>query len=143
MQHDDKAPFTPPMPADRVRLSIADMNDAAHLPALLTLPSGDELPALGLGTWRMGEDRATHAAELAALRLALDMGWRVFDTAEMYGEGGAESAAGRRRWPPALRGGLRAGLAVHRVQGLPHNASDGGVVRACERSLQPFAAGPA
>ena len=111
------------------------MDAAARLPALLTLPSGHELPALGLGTWRMGESRATHAAELAALRLALDMGWRAFDTAEMYGEGGAESLLGE-ALAPALRGGLpRESLdIVSKVY--PHNATAAGVVRACERSLQ-------
>lgn len=114
---------------------MTDMDAAPHLPALLTLPSGHELPALGLGTWRMGESRATHAAELAALRLALDMGWRAFDTAEMYGEGGAESLLGE-ALQAALRGGLpRESLdIVSKVY--PHHASTADVVRACERSLQ-------
>jgi diketogulonate reductase-like aldo/keto reductase len=102
-------------------------------PALLTLPGGHEVPALGLGTWRMGERRGTHAAELAALRLALDIGYRSFDSAEMYAEGGAESLLGE-----ALAGALRRGLArdalfiVSKVY--PHNASVEGMRAACERS---------
>ena len=102
---------------------------------LVSLPDATSIPVLGLGTWRMGESRATHAAELAALRLALDMGWRAFDTAEMYGEGGAESLLGE-ALAPALRGGLpRESLdIVSKVY--PHNATAAGVVRACERSLQ-------
>jgi len=111
------------------------MDAAAHHPALLTLPSGHELPALGLGTWRMGESRTSHAAELAALRLALDMGWRAFDTAEMYGDGGAESLLGE-ALAPALRAALprEALYVVSKVY--PHNATREGVVRACERSLR-------
>ncbi len=110
--------------------------DAAHHPsALLTLPSGHELPALGLGTWRMGEDRGRHAAELAALQLALDMGWRAFDTAEMYADGGAESLLGE-----ALRSALRGSLsreAVYVVSKVyPHHAGTEDLVRACERSLR-------
>jgi diketogulonate reductase-like aldo/keto reductase len=49
------------------------------------LPSAEEWPALGLGTWRMGESAAHAATDLAALRAAFDMGFRVIDTAEMYG----------------------------------------------------------
>jgi diketogulonate reductase-like aldo/keto reductase len=104
-------------------------------PTLLTLPGGHDLPALGLGTWRMGEQRRTHAAELAALRLALDIGYRSFDSAEMYAEGGAESLLGE-----ALAAALRAGLArddlfiVSKVY--PHNASVDGMHAACERSLR-------
>lgn len=111
------------------------MDAGARPPALLTLPSGHKLPALGLGTWRMGESRATHAAELAALRLALDMGWRAFDTAEMYAEGGAESLLGE-ALAPALRGGLSRESLTVVSKVYPHNASRAGAVRACERSLR-------
>ena len=55
-----------------------------------TLPDGTKLPVLGIGTWRMGERRQDRAAEVAAIRLALDLGVTLIDTAEMYGEGGAE-----------------------------------------------------
>ena len=100
----------------------------------VTLPDGTRLPALGLGTWRLGESAAGRAAEVAAVRLALELGYRVLDTAEMYGEGGAEDVLGR-----ALAGALRAGtvtreqvFVVSKVY--PHNASRAGVVAACERS---------
>src|SRR3954454_11258045 len=58
-------------------------------PAMNTvkLPNGTSLPALGLGTWHMGESAASRSQEVAALRLALELGYRVIDTAEMYGEG--------------------------------------------------------
>jgi len=104
-------------------------------PMMLALPSGEPVSALGLGTWRMGEDRAAHGAELAALRLALDLGYRVFDTAEMYAEGGAESLLGE-----ALAGALRGALRRHELfivsKLYPHHATARGVVSACERSLQ-------
>jgi diketogulonate reductase-like aldo/keto reductase len=91
-------------------------------------------PALGLGTWRLGESEARRSAEVAALRLAIDIGYRVFDTAEMYGEGGAEQVLGE-----AVAGALRAGdvrrealFIVSKVY--PHHASRAGVVVACDRS---------
>jgi diketogulonate reductase-like aldo/keto reductase len=94
------------------------------------------LPSLGLGTWRMGEGSATRSAEIAAVRHALELGYRLIDTAEMYGEGGAETVVGR-----ALAEALRAGtlrrdevLIVSKVY--PHNASRRGTPAACERSLK-------
>ena len=54
------------------------------------LPSGEQVPALGQGTWHMGEDRRRHAEEVAALKLGLDLGMTLIDTAEMYASGGAE-----------------------------------------------------
>jgi diketogulonate reductase-like aldo/keto reductase len=105
------------------------------LPPEVMLPSGEEWPALGLGTWRLGEDAARHTQEVAALRLAFDIGYRVVDTAEMYGEGGAETVLGE-----ALRGAFAAGLARERLfivsKVYPHNASAAGVLAACERSLR-------
>ena len=102
---------------------------------MLTFPNGERRPALGLGTWRMGESAAQAAAEVRALRLALEIGYRVFDTAEMYGEGGAERVLGQ-----ALGEALRAGLpreelfVVSKV--LPEHADAAGIVAACERSLR-------
>ena len=100
------------------------------------LADGASVPALGLGTWRMGEAKRTRAAELAAVREAVQLGYRLFDTAEMYGEGGAESLLGE-----ALRGVIAAGevrrdelFVVSKVY--PHNASRRGAVAACERSLE-------
>jgi diketogulonate reductase-like aldo/keto reductase len=100
------------------------------------LPGGRAtLPVLGLGTWRLGESPARRAAEVAALREAIALGYRLFDTAEMYGEGGAETVLGE-----ALRGVLAAGevarddlFVVSKVY--PHNASRRGAVAACERTL--------
>jgi diketogulonate reductase-like aldo/keto reductase len=54
------------------------------------LPDGDRVPALGQGTWRMGENKSARADEVAALRLGIDLGMTLIDTAEMYGEGEAE-----------------------------------------------------
>ena len=95
---------------------------------------GPRWPALGLGTWRYGEERRTHADEVAALRRAIEIGYRVFDTAEMYGEGGAETVLGE-----AIAGALAAGdvqrdelFVVSKVY--PHNASRSGVAAACDRS---------
>ncbi len=106
----------------------------AHLPEV-TFPNGEERPALGLGTWRYGENAARRQREQAALRLALDIGYRVFDTAEMYADGGAETVLG-----DALADALRAGLARERLfvvsKVLPEHASEAGVVAACERSLR-------
>jgi diketogulonate reductase-like aldo/keto reductase len=102
----------------------------------LSLPTGGEMPVLGLGTWRMGEIAGRHAAEVAAVREAIGLGYRLIDTAEMYGEGGAETVLGQ-----AIAEALRAGDArreelfiVSKVY--PHNASRRGTVEACERSLK-------
>ncbi|QTN22500.1 aldo/keto reductase [Rhizobacter sp. AJA081-3] len=100
----------------------------------LSFPDGSTCPALGLGTWRMGESKRERAAEVAAVRLALEIGYRVIDTAEMYGEGGAEEVVGQ-----ALAEAMRAGVVtrdevfvVSKVY--PHNASRQGVRDACDRS---------
>jgi diketogulonate reductase-like aldo/keto reductase len=103
--------------------------DPPHLPG----PLGP--PALGLGTWRLGESRRTHAAELAALRLALEVGWRAFDTAEMYGDGGAEALLGE-ALAPALRGPVARDALFVVSKVYPHHGSTAGVIAACERSLR-------
>jgi len=95
----------------------------------VALPSGERVPAFGLGTWGMGERRRRHDAELAALRAALDLGIRLIDTAEMYGEGGAESLVGE-----AIAGRRDEVFLVSKVY--PHNATRRGTVAACERSLR-------
>jgi diketogulonate reductase-like aldo/keto reductase len=95
----------------------------------LTLKSGDKVPVLGLGTWRMGERRSERAAEIAAIRLGLDLGVRLVDTAEMYGEGGAEEMLAE-----ALAGRRDKVFLVSKVY--PHNASRKGAIAACERSLK-------
>jgi len=100
------------------------------------LADGVQVPCLGLGTWRMGESRSSHSADVAAVRGALELGYRLIDTAEMYGDGGAERVVGE-----ALRGASQAG-AVRRedvflvTKVLPSNASRTATIAACERSLK-------
>jgi diketogulonate reductase-like aldo/keto reductase len=93
-----------------------------------TLPSGEEIPVLGQGTWHMAEDFRRRADEIAALRLGIDLGMTLIDTAEMYADGGAEELVGE-----AIEGRRDAVFLVSKV--LPHNASRRGTVAACERSL--------
>lgn len=93
------------------------------------LPDGTPMPVFGLGTWRMGESARARAAEVAALKLGLDLGATLIDTAEMYGEGGAEEIIAE-----AVQGRRDGLFLVSKVY--PHNASRAGVVAACERSLK-------
>lgn len=95
----------------------------------VTLKSGDKVPVLGLGTWRMGERKSERAAEVAAIKLGLDLGVWLIDTAEMYGDGGAEEMLSQ-----ALAGRRDEVFLVSKVY--PHNASRKGAVAACERSLE-------
>ena len=98
----------------------------------VTLKSGDKVPVLGLGTWRMGERASERPAEVEAVRLGLELGIRLIDTAEMYGEGKAEAIVGE------AMGRLRDEIyLVSKVY--PHNASRRGAIAACERSLQRLA----
>ena len=93
------------------------------------LPSGRAMPVLGQGTWRMGEDPSRRQAEVAALRYGLDLGMNLIDTAEMYGEGGAEEVVGE-----AIADRRKEVFVVSKVY--PHNATRRGVIEACERSLR-------
>ncbi|THF53969.1 aldo/keto reductase [Allorhizobium terrae] len=95
----------------------------------VSLPSGITLPALGFGTWNMGEDGAKAKDEIAAIGKALDLGMTVIDTAEMYGNGGAEKITGA-----ALQGRRDEAFLVSKV--LPWNASLKGTIQACEDSLK-------
>ncbi len=97
-----------------------------------TLPSGEAVPVLGQGTWKMGEDRQRRADEVAALRLGLDLGITLIDTAEMYAGGGAEEVVAE-----AIAGRRDETFLVSKV--LPTNASRAGVKRACENSLKRLA----
>ncbi|WP_349367792.1 aldo/keto reductase [Salinarimonas sp.] len=94
----------------------------------VTLPDGTAVPALGQGTWRMGEERARREAEVAALRLGLDLGMTLIDTAEMYGEGGAEEVVGA-----AIDGRRKEAFVVSKAY--PHNAGRADLKAACARSL--------
>ena len=95
----------------------------------LRLPGGDEVVALGQGTWRMGERRAVFKDEVAALRHGIACGMTLIDTAEMYGSGGAERVIRE-----AIRGQRDAVYLVSKV--LPSNAGRKRMVRACEKSLK-------
>jgi len=94
----------------------------------VTFADGEKVPALGLGTWRMGERARDRVKEVKALQLGLDLGLGLIDTAEMYGEGGAEEVVGE-----AMRGRRDGVFLVSKVY--PHNASRPGAIAACERSL--------
>ncbi|MBS1183827.1 MAG: putative 2,5-didehydrogluconate reductase [Proteobacteria bacterium] len=93
------------------------------------LPSGEDVPALGLGTWMIGDDLGRRADEIAALRRGMDLGMSLIDTAEMYGEGASERLVGE-----AIAGRRDEVFLVSKVY--PHNASRAGTVAACERSLK-------
>ena len=94
----------------------------------VTLLSGQRVSAFGLGTWHFGEDRGKRTGEIATLRLGLDLGVTLIDTAEMYGEGRSEELIAE-----AIEGRRDQIFLVSKVS--PHNASRKGAVAACERSL--------
>lgn len=95
----------------------------------VTMPSGNTMPSFGMGTWHMGENSRQRKVEADTLRYGLDMGVGLIDTAEMYGEGGAEEVVGE-----AIKGRREQVFIVSKVY--PHNATRTGVVAACERSLR-------
>ena len=93
------------------------------------LPGGKAVPRLGQGTWYMGDDRSRRAEEIAALRLGIELGMTLIDTAEMYGDGRAETLVGE-----AIAGMRERVFIVSKV--LPSNASRKGMARSCEASLK-------
>jgi diketogulonate reductase-like aldo/keto reductase len=95
----------------------------------ITLPDGEVVPAFGQGTWHMGENRRIAAEEAAALRLGIELGMNLIDTAEMYGNGVAEEIVAT-----AMQGHRDRLFIVSKV--LPYNASRQGTIEACERSLK-------
>ncbi|MGI8936324.1 MAG: aldo/keto reductase [Phormidesmis sp.] len=95
----------------------------------IELSSGQPIPALGLGTWKMGESNRNFQREVEALRYGLELGLTLIDTAEMYGEGGAEEVVAQ-----VIAGRRSEVFLVSKVY--PHNASKKGVVAACDRSLK-------
>jgi diketogulonate reductase-like aldo/keto reductase len=101
---------------------------ASKVPTL-KLPSGVPVPRLGLGTWRMGESQRLRDREIEALTLGIDLGMTLIDTAEMYGDGGAELAVAE-----AVKGRRDKVFIVSKV--LPQNSSRIGTIAACERSLK-------
>lgn len=96
---------------------------------MTALPSGETVPSLGQGTWMMGEAARRRREEVAALRLGLDLGMTLIDTAEMYGNGGAEEVVAE-----AVAGRRDSVFLVSKV--LPENATRRGTIAACERSLK-------
>ncbi len=95
----------------------------------VALPSGEAVPVLGQGTWGMGENRKLRAEEIAALRVGLDLGLTLIDTAEMYGNGGAEEVVGE-----AIAGRRADVFLVSKV--LPHHATRRGTIAACHSSMK-------
>jgi diketogulonate reductase-like aldo/keto reductase len=95
----------------------------------LTLPKGERVPAFGQGTWHMGEDRRRAGEEAAALKVGIELGLTLIDTAEMYGSGRAEEIVAE-----AAQGQRDKLFIVSKV--LPYNASRKGTIEACERSLK-------
>ena len=95
----------------------------------VALPSGEPMPAFGLGTWNIGDRKAARAEEIATLRMGLDAGAALIDTAEMYGDGRSEELVGE-----AIAGRRDGVFLVTKVY--PHNASKKGLPAACERSLK-------
>jgi diketogulonate reductase-like aldo/keto reductase len=95
----------------------------------VSLRDGERVPALGQGTWRMGENKSARVTEVAALRLGIELGMALIDTAEMYGDGGAEEVVAE-----AIHGQRSYVFVVTKVY--PYNASRGKLPKACERSLK-------
>lgn len=98
----------------------------------VTFPDGETVPALGQGTWYMGEDPSARAQEVRALQEGIDLGMTLIDTAEMYASGGAEEVCGE-----AIAGRRDDVFLVSKV--LPHNAGYDDCLLACERSLARLA----
>jgi diketogulonate reductase-like aldo/keto reductase len=95
----------------------------------LRLADGGDMPRLGLGTWRMGESRNQRDHEIDGLRLGLDLGMKLIDTAEMYGDGAAEEIVAE-----AIRGRRDEVFIVSKFY--PYHAERASLVRACEASLK-------
>ncbi len=95
----------------------------------VALRNGTRVPAIGLGTWKMGEDVRQRAQEVRALQTGIDLGATLIDTAEMYGSGRTEEVIAA-----AIKGRRDSAYLVSKV--LPQNASRAGTVKACEASLK-------
>ncbi len=94
-----------------------------------------DMPRLGLGTWRIGERDSQRTLEVGAVRKAINLGYRLIDTAEMYGEGGAERVTGDALAQAVAAGEVDRGQMFIVSKVYPHNASRDGVLSACKRSL--------
>ncbi|QIN60731.1 putative oxidoreductase [Caballeronia sp. SBC1] len=108
---------------------MASQQKTVHLPAATLHGTGEQIPALGQGTWEMGDSARIRNAEIAALKTGVDLGMTVIDTAEMYGDGESEKLIAE-----ALKDRRDELFIVSKVY--PHNGSESGVKAACERSLK-------
>lgn len=100
------------------------MNDSTVL-----LPDGTRLPRIGQGTWFIGDHTGRRQEEIRTLRLGVELGLRLIDTAEMYGDGRSEELVGE-----AIRGIRDQVFLVSKVY--PHNAGRGKLAKSCEASLK-------
>ncbi|AEH49384.1 aldo/keto reductase [Parageobacillus thermoglucosidasius] len=96
---------------------------------VVTLPDGTAVPCIGQGTWHMGEKPQEKAKEIKALQLGIELGMKVIDTAEMYGNGASERLVGE-----AIKGRRDDVFLVSKVY--PHNAGLDNISTACENSLK-------
>jgi diketogulonate reductase-like aldo/keto reductase len=103
---------------------MSDLSDPT-----VTLPSGERVAQLGQGTWGMGESLRKRKEEVAALRLGIELGLTLIDTAEMYGDGIAEEIVAE-----AVEGRRDECFIVSKV--LPENSTRASTIAACERSLR-------
>ncbi|QIE22703.1 aldo/keto reductase [Caballeronia sp. SBC2] len=108
---------------------MTSQQKTVHLPAATLHGTGEQIPALGQGTWEMGDSARIRNAEIAALKTGVDLGMTVIDTAEMYGDGESEKLIAE-----ALKDRRDELFIVSKVY--PHNGSESGVKAACERSLK-------
>jgi diketogulonate reductase-like aldo/keto reductase len=108
---------------------MPDLEGKSHDLPRMTLPSGEAIPVLGQGTWHMAEDQSQRSDEIKSLRLGIDLGMTLIDTAEMYANGAAETLVGE-----AIRGRRDEVFLVGKV--LPQHAARRDTRRACERSLK-------
>ncbi|MEQ1768955.1 MAG: aldo/keto reductase [Devosia sp.] len=95
----------------------------------VTLPTVEQVSALGQGTWKMGDSSGRRTAEVSALKLGIELGMTLIDTAEMYADGGSEQVVAE-----AIAGQRDGIFLVSKVS--PGNASRSGTIKACEASLR-------
>jgi diketogulonate reductase-like aldo/keto reductase len=107
---------------------MATVMASRHIPRV-TLPQGEALPQLGQGTWHMAEHPRHRKFEINALRVGMDLGMTLIDTAEMYADGGAEELVGA-----AIEGRRDDVFLVSKV--LPQHATFHGMQIACQKSLR-------
>lgn len=96
--------------------------------------TGERWPTLGLGTWRFGENTRAAEREARLLERAIELGYRLFDTAEMYGEGGAEQVLGQALMRALRKPGVQREALRVVSKAYPHHGDEAGLLRACEAS---------